>query len=388
MTTSKKVLVAFLLFALIPLTAQATITRVIGMGGFDAKYILHDANTPTVWPQLVRNYANLAGAEISGNDFQKAYVNYDFGGEKSAIQISLDKSNSPMFLAGPEFPNSVGGGYNKLNFIYGRPMGDDMLIGLALNYAGKSFKQDENGPGGKKDISYSVIGLNLGWTGLEKKLDLALGFDFASFSDKEGGNEVNKNDGSMDISFAGRYWYQANDKYALIPNIKFMNKKDAYKDPSASATEKGSLTTTMFALGVGNNWTPVEDMLSIFEVGLKSTNDKYEETTAGTAAPAAKETETDIYWRLGFETKIFEWLNGRLGAERNWESLKDETALGKPETGTNVTATYLGASAHWNRLHLDLLVQPAFLQKGPYFISGAGSDGMFSQVSLWYDFNK
>jgi hypothetical protein len=345
------------------------------MGGLNAGYILHDASNPGIWPQLVVDHPNLAGAEISASDFQKAYLIYGFE-NKSALEFVLDKDPSRTFLAGPDTLDFVPGGYNRLNAIYGWNM-SDMLLGVGVTYTGKSLKHDATGRFDKRDASYSTFGANLGITALEKKLDASLGFEFASFTDKVGGVEVSKNDGSMLVKFAGRYWYQANDKYALIPNVKFLTKKDGMKN----AAGKASLETTNFAVGVGNNWTPVEDMLAIFEVGVMSLNNNYKTTTS------TKDTEFDIYWRMGFESKIFDWLNGRLGAERSWESAKYKSELGSPEYTTAVTNTYLGATAHWNRLVLDLVVKPEFLQNGPNFISGKTSD-MFSQVSLFYNFNK
>jgi hypothetical protein len=376
MTFKKAIYLLLLVCIIVPFTAQATVTRVIGLGGSDANFIVKDAYNPSIWPQLIREYPNLAGGEFSAEEFQKAYINYDMGSDKCAFQISLDRSTSPRYSSGPDL-SMVGGGYNKLSLIWGRKL-QDMLIGVGLNYAGKSLKYDAVGEDPSRDASYTNIGLNLGLTALEKKLDASIGIDFASFSDKVGGTKVLDNDGSMTIGLAGRYWMKMSDRYALIPNIKFVNMKDSKKD---NAGNKSGYTNTMFALGIGNNWTPVEDMLAIFELGLMSNNLK------GTASGAAKDTEMDIYWRLGFETKIFTWLDGRFGAERNWVYETNETIQGKPKIGTNLTSTYLGASMHWNRLHLDVLVQPAFLQNGPNFISGKTTD-IFNQVSLKYDFNK
>jgi hypothetical protein len=382
------ILTAILLCTLVPFAAQATVTRVIGMGGLDANYILKDASNPSIWPQLVRDWPNYAGGEFyySGSswDFQKAYVNYDFGADKCALQISLDKDTSPEFVLGPDTLAYIGGGYNRLNLIWGRGLGD-MKIGIGLNYASKSLKHEDVLPYyPKRDASYSAIGANLGLTALENKLDLGLGFAFASFSDKVGGTEVLKNDGSMKIKFDGRYWYKASDRYALIPNVKFLMKKDGAKYGTSGS---GSITQTNFAVGLGNNWTPVENMLSIFELGVASYNTKSEIKPATGASTTSKDNMFDIYWRLGFETKIFEWLNGRLGAERLWVSEKDEMMPGKPETGISTTSTYLGATTHWNRLFLDLLVAPEFLHNGPNFVSGKTTD-IFSRVSLKYDFNK
>lgn len=59
-----------------------------------------------------------------------------------------------------------------------------------------------------------------------------------------------------------------------------------------------------------------------------------------------------------------------------------------PEAAFSQTNTYLGATANWNRMYLDLQVSPAFFNYGPYFISGSPSGDIFTRVSLKYDFNK
>jgi hypothetical protein len=388
MSKNKTVLAVILLLALIPLTANATITRVIGLGGEDANYIIKDAFNPNIWPQLLREWPNLAGGEFytaaNGWDFQKAYINYDFGKDKCVMQIALDKEPGCNYDMSPNFPVAAAGPYNRLSVAVGRPMGD-LLVGVGINYTGKSYKSDAvTGPPAVPayDISYATYGIRVGASALEKKLDLALGFEMASFSEDEGGTTTLDNDGSMSVGFAGRYWYKASDTYALIPNAKVGYKKDAAKMGDNSESD----TYTTFGVGIGNNWTPVENMLAIFELGLMSTSDKYEAKISGTSLDNT-DSEMDIYWRLGFESKIFGWLDGRLGAEPNWQSKTLESLPGKPDIGTNATATYLGATAHWNRLHLDLLVAPAFMQVGPYFLSGVPCQ-TFSRVSLKYDFNE
>jgi hypothetical protein len=391
MSKNKTILAVILLLALIPLTASATITRVIGLGGENANYIIKDAYNPNIWPQLLRVYPNLAGGEFytgaNGWDFQKAYINYDFGEDKCVMQIALDKEPGRKYGMAPDDLDLLAAGpYNRLSVAVGHPMGD-LLVGVGINYTGKSYKSDAYtplvGPAVPAyDISYATYGIRLGASALEKKLDLALGVEIASFSEDEGGTTTIDNDGSMSLGFAGRYWYTLNDRYALIPNAKFSMMKDARKAGDDSESE----TTTSFGLGIGNNWTPVENMLAIFELGLMSTSDKYEAKISG-ASLDNTDSEMDIYWRLGFESKIFGWLDGRLGAEREWQSVTVESMLGKPDIGTNWTQTYLGATAHWNRLNLDLLVAPAFMQFGPYFLSGVACQ-TFERVSLKYDFNQ
>jgi hypothetical protein len=386
MSKNKTILAVILLLALIPLTASATITRVIGLGGEGANYIVKDAFNPNIWPQLLREWPNLAGGEFytpptgGGWDFQKAYINYDFGEDKCVMQIALDKEPGCKYNMSPDFPDAAEGPYNRLSVALGRPVGD-LLVGVAINYTGKSYKADSiiSPATPAYDISYATYGIRLGATALEKKLDLALGIEIASFSEDEGGTTVLDNDGSMSMAFAGRYWYKLNDRYALIPHATFGMVKDAAKAGGNSASD----TYTMFGVGIGNNWTPVDNMLAIFTLGIQSVSDKYEATGSDTYT----NSEMDIFWRLGFESKIFGWLDGRLGAERSWASVTAESLPGKPEIGTTVTATYLGATAHWNRLHLDLLIAPAFMQHGPFFLSGEEGQ-TFERVSLKYDFNE
>ncbi|MBU0507926.1 hypothetical protein KKH27_03690 [bacterium] len=457
MSKNKTILVVIFLLALIPLTANASITRVIGFGGSDAVFIIRDAFTPSVWPQLVVDYPRLAGAEfgsfvsgytadyvpISSWGFTKAYINYDFGPGKSVVHFGLDKGVNPRYSQGPRRLLLTEGGYNRLSFIYGRPLGD-MKVGLAINYTGKSSEKDVetaidtvHSIKDQFEASYSTYGARFGLTALENKLDLALGVEFVSFSDDGLQGEIRsfdttrskstwENDGSMSLSFVGRYWCHVNDQYSLIPNLRYSMMKDAGKGDwnneyfdapvYSGSMETGSMgnTVTEFALGMGNNWKPVENVLAVFEVGILSQTNKYEEsyterntwthsgldTTIRSDTSYSKDFSNslfNVYWRLGFETKIFDWLNGRFGAERTWKSLTKEwtvdqynqvvEASGKPKYGTAITNTYLGATVHWNRLYIDLLVEPMFMRNGPYFISGQSTD-IFSRVSLFYKFKE
>jgi len=423
MTKNKIILAAILLLALIPLTANATITRVQGLGGDGAAFIIRDAYTPNIWPELAVDFARLAGCEfgsyvssyslsgdtyypVSSWGFNKAYIFYDFGADNGVLSFALDKVGSPKYLMGPSRLLTVDGAYNRLSFIYGRPLGD-VKVGLGINYAGKSYKKDETAANADDAIetSYSTFGIRLGGTALDNNLDVALGVELAMFDDKNDGAKTElKNDGSMSIAFAGRYWYHANDRYALIPNVKFSMIRDANtiddKSGSSTETESEGYTATEFAFGLGNNWKPVENMLAIFEVGILAHMDKYEYEYNSTSFDTSVDytnSQFNIYWRLGFETKIFEWMNGRFGAERTWRGLTKEwmydtsnepiEATGKPQYGSAFTNTYLGATVHWNRLYLDMLVEPLFMNNGPYFISGSETT-LFSRVSLYYKFKE
>jgi hypothetical protein len=226
MTNKKALFVLLLVCALVPLTANATVTRVIGLGGDGTNYIVRDPFNASVWPQLIADHPNLAGGEFyTGNrgwDFQKAYVNYSFP-TKCVLQFALDRMPGLTSSFGQTYPlvpaslDTLGGGSsfaNKFSVIYGRPLGDMMKIGLGLSYSGRSaslaavdsvFKPDTSmyyyPPNGRSYIdrirfrnwhnndiesSASLLGLNFGVSALDNKLDVSLGYEMAGFDDKGG----------------------------------------------------------------------------------------------------------------------------------------------------------------------------------------------------------
>lgn len=382
----RKVCFAALLLAIVilPATSNATITRVIGLGGADANYVLRDAYNSAVWPQLVKHYGMQSGLEVYGSegwDVQKAYVNYDFGDESSVLQFALDKLNTRNYgtLADAELSglDDVPGGYNKLNITYGRPMGDDMLIGLGLHWAGKSYTT--NADGGNFDDSYSEIGLLLGLTAMEEKLDVSLGFRTGGYTVDHGGNTLAEADGASDIMLAGRYWHEASETYTMVPSLAV----NMHTDNTKMGDATGEYSSTMFRLGVGNNWTPKENLLVISELGLRSMG----ETMKLGAGEETTDSQMDIFWRIGVESEIFGWLWGRFGAERDWRGVTTESVVGQPEWSSSVTNTFVGATTRWNRFQADVLVHPSFFGYGPNFLSGY-SDMIFTKASLKINFDK
>ncbi len=382
----KTLFVALLLAVVVlPATSHATVTRVIGLGGADANFIVRDPFNATVWPQLIKHYGMQSGVELyngeDGWDAQKVYVNYDFGDEASVLQFALDKLNTRNYgmLADNELAglDDINGGYNKLNLTYGRPMGDDMLIGVGLHWAGKSLKTDETG--GNFDDSYSEIGLLLGLTAMEEKLDVSLGFRSGSYTVDHDGNTLAEADGASDIQIAGRYWHEASETYTMVPSLAIGMHTDNAKQGDAA----NEYSNSMFRLGIGNNWTPKENLLVISELGLRSLSETYKPD----GGEEAKDSESDIFWRVGVESEIFGWLWGRFGAERDWAGVTQESAVGAPEWSSSVTSTFIGATTRWNRFQADLLVHPSFFGYGPNFLSGY-NDMIFTKASVKINFDK
>jgi hypothetical protein len=413
MTLKKMILLPLAIALLIPTVSNATVGRYMALGGEGTQYIVMDASNPGIFPQLTPNWKKLFGSEFSGGGSSWSqflvYAVWDFGDEKSAIKIVLDSTPSSLFDVGPsgagvfrtgDPAGVLSGNYHQLNVTYGRPMGDDMDIGVGIRMEGKSYKTDT---GAETDASYSSIGLSLGVTALEKKLDAALLFDMPSFTRDgmvSGSNTTMvENDGSSRFGLVARYWHVVNEMYTLVPHFRFMTHKtgatgkDLPNPDGIPGFTAASLTTTNFVLGVGNNWRPEENTLIIFEIAVESHSDKYEASTDN-ASGEEKDSEFNIIWRAGGETRILSWLWGRCGAVRNWEGMKMTTDDGTTSTETTygVTRTdiYVGASTHFKRLHMDFVVMPDFFKYGPSFLGGDNgrAGGIASYLSLKFELDE
>jgi hypothetical protein len=401
MLKSKNFFVTLLVaLALLTTMANATVSRLEGLGAsgdpawWDLPgniFVLHDAATPAVWPQLIQQYPNLAGGEFHDGtgswDLERVYVNYSWGDKSTALQFSLDKLYSTRYSSFPD-PLSDGGVPSRLNVNFGTKLGDAMLLGAGLNYWGDS----------EKDTSFeqkaSIIGFKVGLSGVgDNEWDAVLGLEMPGFTDEAGGQVVSENDGSMGFHFAGRWWWHYGDKTALVPNLRVQSLKDAYTIPAppGGSVTGASVKYSQIAVGAGHNWWPVENTLVFFDFGLRMFKTTYE-FTVPPGSPAGDYDVSDNavpYWRIGFETSVFAWLDGRLGAERDWVSHK-ESGNGRPseyEYGTSATETFIGATAHWNRMVLDMVMNPGWFEDGPNFISG-GTNTLLGRLSLKYDFNQ
>ena len=396
MWQGKKFFVCMLLaLAMLPMIANATVSRLEGLGATGDGYwwgtpgnvfVLHDAATPAIWPQLVQQYPNLAGGEFHDGtgawDLEKVYVNYSWGEKKAALQFALDKYRSDRYTMMPD-PLSDGGVPSRLNINYGRKLGESMLLGVGLSYWSDSEKDTAH------EQSASIIGFKVGLSGTgETEWDAVVGLEMPGWTDDNNAGTVSENDGSMGIHAAGRFWWNYSETASLVPNLRINMLTDAAKG-SGSPAPTMSASHTQIGVGAGHNWWPVENTLVLFDFGILLQSNSYEFTPT----PPSMDYDVSInalpYWRLGFETTVFSWLDGRLGAERGWWSYS-ESGDGRPmeeEYSTSMTNTFVGATAHWNRMVLDMVMNPGWFEDGPNFISGM-SNTLLYRLSLKYDFNQ
>ncbi len=146
----KRILTLVVLAAvLLPFAANATITRVVGLGGGHVNTIVMDQANYVIWPQLVKNYGTVANGEfgMAGGawDLTSVSANYDWGEDKGVVNFALNKNQHTNYTLMPD-PATDGPGVNNALLIrYGRKLGGDNLAGLALTYGFESFEDKTAG---------------------------------------------------------------------------------------------------------------------------------------------------------------------------------------------------------------------------------------------------
>lgn len=419
MSKKSKLLAVLIVMALIPATASATVTRVQGLGGWPgAAYVVKDASNPVQFPSTLVYYSHLLYAEFSVFDPDKFLVDtleggiirirnkpsildrvgawYGFGEGASVVGFDIFHRGKPEYHGMPDISGDESLPY-RLNVRWAKPF-NGFILGAALSLFHESHvegKYDSALTGTYVDSDLeqksTVIGLKLGATALDNLLDVALGFEFPSWTNKDRlGNTDTENDGSSHIDFAARYWYHYAEKATLIPHVEVVMHKEAYSTPGDQG-ESGTNTTVR--LGVGHNWKPVKAVLVVWEMGVRFSSTKYESEARG--IPHYTNNWTDLpYWRVGWEGRVYKWLKVRAGAEKTWLNEKLEFDVDdlepdplEPQNGRTITKMYFGGDFNFGPVVIQYLLDHDFLRRGPYFISGS-SGSIFHRFSMFYKIPK
>jgi hypothetical protein len=392
-----------LLTTIFALVCSATDTRVLTLGQAgmivkdDANIYTNffglDPNAPdhqVGFPQLITMYRGMVVGEVAN---QGEYTNnllfrigahYDLGETNGVIGVYVD--NRPMpYQAGPSIqpqPESGGVG-NRLDVFYGNKFGD-MPFGANLMLFHNSKKIEGQGPA-NLDQSNTALGVNLGVT-LMEKLDLGLGIKFATFTNKDSaGQEITKPKSNFGLIVGGRYWWAFNPNVDFVPHLQFVMDGSGYEVPGTSGGEYTDKNIS-FDVGWGVNVRPVDQVLLLFDLGLRYNKETLKTTPQGGTASEVKNTDMDFpYYKVGLEGHVTHWWDVRLGAIKAWEGYKTDLGSGggTSSQGTTGTITYLGSGFHFGNLTLDAWIDPDFVLSGPNFVSGR-QDDLAMQVSALY----
>jgi len=297
----------------------------------------------------------------------------------------LRPSNSPIV----PFMGLVGTSLNK-NF----------HLGLAPYVSmGSSEFTDTVGSTKVKNTSMS-IGANLGFTYLIKKgwIEGNIKFRMNSFkndsTNSAGSLIVEKNSGGMEIGVSLRAWIYPSkgSKIAVVPLLGFYTYSF---QPKATATSGGTSVTVNglnwswmnVNAGVGLNWPIMDDVQIAGGVTLSY-------NTAKSDSGSVSNKSTDLIapaFNMALETRITDWLTGRMGFNKSVRSGKFEN---NTQTFTNLISSSvfetisLGAGFHFGRFSIDATVSERWFRHGFNFLSGGDNEDMFGVISASYNFAK
>jgi hypothetical protein len=372
-----------------------------------------DINRNPAWGGMYRNYGfgDLGRATGESSDFylDDQYIGVNFGlGKKFNAGLILNKNKGMIFsglfnaegrfnslgISNPIVPLEVLFGYTSTN--------KKLHIGLAPYYA--SWSKDSTTSGVLTERTSSTLGGTLGVISIMKNGWVEGNVDFRMNSFKFADTSATyKNDGGMELGVGLRAFLMVNkpNKINFVPYASFnmVSWQPNYTpvDPTGHDYKWSN-----FAFGVGLNM-PVLDN-GLLAGGLSFALSSYEDNAT------ANDPETGITYdykvtqmslpqfNFGLEWGFADWFTGRAGYSRS--VINQKVTFTSTSGGTSTTSEIkemlasnpdqtitLGVGFHFNRFSLEGTMGEKFFQRGPYILSGHGTD-MFGILSASYNFNK
>ncbi|MCC6865024.1 MAG: hypothetical protein IT280_02570 [Ignavibacteria bacterium] len=246
------------------------------------------------------------------------------------------------------------------------------------------------------------LGANVGFIYMVKKgwIEGSLMFRMNSFKNEAsstGNSAVVENDGGMEFGAMFRAWLfpKKGSKVAIVPVLGFhtwsFNPKGSFTTGGTTTSVTGMKHSMMsINAGVGLNW-PVMDDIQLAG-GITAT---YMTSKSDSGSVELKRTDFIAPgFNMALETRIADWLTGRMGFNKSIDMMKSETntstfSLNQPNTAASTVS--LGAGFHFGRFSIDATVSERWLKQGVYFISGGNNQtdrDMFGVISASYNFAK
>ena len=364
---------------LAPVMGFATETRVKTMG--DVNHIVKDDANVTMFPQTLHYYGDqmIVGVNEDG-ELSNFGAAYKIGPGTLGLYFYADDLENEYLPGISRWDDTTASSLNhKLTALWAQEMGD-ILLGFGLTIYGNSHTVDSTDD---KSVQKGMgLGIQAGATIMD---NLEAGFEFRTTSfTHEGadGKTITEPDGNTLISLGARYWIEQSDIYTMVPYFHFeMEGIGRSTDEGKSGnTDK----TTVIALGLGNNINASDNVMVVSDFGIMLISGALEETDDGTSVETTFKMREVPYFRVGLEAEVFSWMDLRLGAQRTWNSFSYEDPDKNSESwGGADTDLYLGAGFHWGNMDIDAWIDPGFVTRGPYLVSGE-SGNLAMQASVKY----
>jgi hypothetical protein len=416
--TLRRVFMAAVALAALPVIAQAQTSRVEGMA-LPGDYIKDYTGIYTYTSGVV-NVGNLVYGEL-GNVLSNPNTGHPqtldrgvgavlqnlFDGKLGTWAVHL-REETPSLGQGDNFsqPNlgAAGGDPNEnrnesFDIMWGRKFGTTSL-GLRLN---RSYFRSKTEPlagvttdfrfdptaGASPNLSRNLWGLG-GGLGFEMNantnVEVSLLYQNRKFeADSVAGTKL-KDDGPSTYMVSVRAMYQWEPNVMLVPVFKYYSFDLSEREAGAAAT---SNTLKGWQAGVAGNWTVGNN--DLFVLGVAFAQNRIEQDEAVFAAPApvsGKATETiapQIFSAL--ETHVNNWLTLRFGASKGaYNKVKIEpTGGGNTEVTSSPFAMNIGSGVKLGTLQLDAVLNTIFPQTLGWLGSGI-STVYFPKVTATYSF--
>ena len=380
----KLIFITLILSLMLAMSAFGSNTRTLTMGN-NNMILVDDAN---IWmfPSRINDYPGLAIAEVGGGDVTSFGVHWQFGDDSPWVMGTYFEDNLGTFTGYWGLPFIPPTDNRRIHFFYGRDLGTNKF-GFRLSLYNSSEEYTDSSPTSNKE-SFSYYDTHFGLTADDDSWDLALNFGFGTWTDEVGGVATFDADGMLDFTLMGRMFMDKGPRYTYVPHAGIEYHKLGWLTPSATEEEK--LTAFIIDLGMGQVYTPSNNVEAVFDFGIRMENNKYEYTD-GTDTEEDKWTFTTIpYFKIGMDAEVFSWMDVRLGATSFWQRFKDEFVQSNPlfssedKMGYADNQTYLGFGFHWGNFHVDTYADPQLFLEGFNFISGGNQDMNF-QISATYE---
>lgn len=408
--------------------ALATETRVNTMG--DANMIIKDDYNMFAFPSTINYYPRLFAAEFGENKtfYLKDGDDYDVFLNKVGANFQFGQKSDKPWVLGLYFDqryyipdilydyvidkNAGESGWatdHRITMLYGREL-NGIPFGFIFSYYNMGQKVDNDTIYYEDEYynynqSLTRYEFSFGLSPMQKKLDLALKVGFSSWTDEYAYDETvgmvdnSKPSGNMDFALTGRYWMDPMGKYTLVPHAGIEYSKQGIElyevdEGTNELYEEVTYKYTAFNLGCGLNYDATENVLVVADMGVSYEiwKDKYDYPGSDSEPYEPKWTDMMLpYFKVGIDAYAFKWMNVRAGVLAEWYRGKYEPYDSRMSKSSYVyTQTFLGAGFHWGNFILDANIDPDFLSRGPYFISGSNSGyyddpyDLSSQISLKY----
>lgn len=248
------------------------------------------------------------------------------------------------------------------------------------------------------DNSTSSLGANLGFIYLIKKGWIEGAFKFRmnkyKYDSTVASTNVHfENDGGMEFGAGFRGWIypSKNSKIAVVPSIGF-NMMSFKPQLTGTASSTGLDYSWMnFGGAVGLNWPVMDDIQVAGGIGanygsFKADSNQFEIKDNKFIAPA---------YSLSMETRIADWLTGRMGFSRgvsnnsfNFTGGTSTIEVTNTSPTSDASTFSMGAGFHFGRFSVDATVSESWFKHGINFISGGDNNDLFGEISASYNFAK